>query len=359
MAILLKQYFPTVAVTVFEQNPRGATFGFGVVFSDRALDFMQADAPALFNLIAPVMQSWENMTLSLPARDVILDGVGFSAIGRLQLLELLEGHAAKLGVQVMHDCTITDLTELRGDLVIGADGVNSIVRESNPNLFEPSVSYSRNRFAWFGVAKRFDTLTQTFIETPCGPMNAHHYRYTANESTFIVECSDETWRAHGFDKLNQVESAAKCTALFEKPLEGAELVTNASEWRVFPHLWCERWVSGTKVLLGDAAHTAHFSIGSGTRLAMEDAIALVSALRHAANLEAGLGAYERSRQPIARKIVDAARASADWYEDFGAIMKLPALEFAKRYLMRSGRLNVDQLRKLAPRFMSEYDVACH
>lgn len=357
-AILIKKTFPNVSVRVIERNPKGATFGFGVVFSDRALDFMQADAPELLALISPDMERWSDMRLSLQGVTVTLDGVGFSAVGRVQLLNRLQQCAHDLGVSVQYETELQDIGTLQADLIIGADGIQSRVREADPIAFSTNISHFNNRFAWFGAQVPFDTLTQTFIETSIGPLNAHHYRYSPEMSTFIVECNPETWQAYGFSQMSEAQSAACCSALFSETLKDTSLVTNRTQWRRFPRLWCDRWVSGNRVLIGDAAHSAHFSIGSGTRLAMEDSIALIKALVRNNVLEDALQDYQKTRQPIAKKIVDAANHSASWYDTFPTKMKLSPLEFAKDYLMRSGRIELDKLRKLSPRFMAQYDAAC-
>ena len=355
-AILMRRLLPQVELRVSEQNPAGATFGFGVVFSDQALDFLKADDPETHDLVTPHMERWRNMTLNHPQGQVTLDGVGFSAIGRLELIEILRARARALGVEIRFDSPVISLDEFDADLVVGADGLNSLVRRSHEAGFEPVLEHFTNHFAWFGATIPFDTLTQTFIETRNGPMNAHHYRYAPDRSTFIVECGDEVFRAWGFGEMDEAESAALCSSLFAETLGGTALVTNRSMWRQFPRLWCRKWVSGRKVILGDAAHTAHFSIGSGTRLAMEDAIALVRSLAGNDDVDAALAAYERERQPIARKIVDAANTSARWYESFGEKMKLARLDFAFDYLTRSGRIDMDRMRKLSPQFMARYEA---
>ena len=355
-AILLKSRFPAASIRVTERNAADATFGFGVVFSDRALDFLQADDPQTHALITPLMERWRNITLSIEGEEVVLDGIGFAAVARLQLLRILQKRALALDVELRFEQEIDSLDGSDADLVIGADGLNSLVRNSCEAAFEPQLEYFDNHFAWFGVERPFETLTQTFQRDGVGAMNAHHYRYTPAMSTFIVECDAASYRAHGFDGMDERQSAALCSRLFEATLDGRPLLTNHSRWRRFPRLWCRRWVAGNRVLLGDAAHTAHFSIGSGTRLALEDAIALVNALDSDAGLEDALRGFEQTRQPVARKIVDAANRSARWYDDFAAHLELPPLEFAYRYLGRSGRLDRARLRLLAPAFMARYEA---
>lgn len=353
-AILIRRLLPQVRVRITEQNPEGATFGFGVVFSDQALEFLKADDPDTHDLVIPHMERWQNMTLNLPQESVTLDGVGFTAIGRLELIEILKDRARALGVPIRFDTQVERVEDLEADLIIGADGLNSLVRNTLADGFKPTIEHFDNHFAWFGAAIPFDTLTQTFIETDNGPLNAHHYRYSPDQSTFIVECEDATFKAFGFDSMDENESARLCSDLFKDVLQGTQLITNKSMWRQFPRLWCESWISGRHVLLGDAVHTAHFSIGSGTRLAMEDAIALVQALAEYDDVDEALASYQRSRPPIARKIVDAANTSASWYETFGVKMDLSPMDFAHDYLMRSGRMTEERLTKTAPEFAAKY-----
>lgn len=353
-AILIRLLLPHVDVRVSEQNPEGATFGFGVVFSDKALEFLKADDPATHDLLLPHMERWKNMTINLPDGSVTLDGVGFTAIGRLELIDILKDRARALGVPIRFNTQINSLAELEADLVIGADGLNSLVRRSLEDRFRPSVEYFQNHFAWFGALVPFDTLSHTFLETPNGPVNAHHYRYAPDRSTFLVECEHPTFKAFGFEAMGEEESARVCSELFKDTLKGTQLVTNKSMWRQFPRLWCENWVAGRYALLGDAVHTAHFSIGSGTRLAMEDAIALVHALADHDDVDDALAAYQAKRPPIARKIVDAANTSAQWYESFGEKMRLSPLDFGHDYLMRSGRMTEERLHQIAPGFAAAY-----
>ncbi len=355
-AILLRRFMPELSVRVTEQNPRDATFGFGVVFSDEALNFLKADDPETHDLMTPKMERWHNMTLNHPDGQVVLDGVGFSAVGRLQLNEILSHRAKVLGAELRYSHPITSLDELDGDLIVGADGLNSLVRRSHEPSFDVSIEHFENHFAWFGAHKPFDTLTQTFVRTEKGAFNAHHYRFSPTKSTFIVECGADTYKAYGFDSMDEDESAHVCAQIFRDTLDGTPLITNKSMWRNFPRLWCDRWYSGNCVLLGDAAHTAHFSIGSGTRLALEDAIALVQSLRTHDDLETALASYDAERRPIAKKLVSAANTSANWYDGFAEKMALAPLDFALDYLMRSGRMDMDRARQIAPEFMARYDL---
>ncbi len=357
-AILLKSTMPALHVRVSEQNPADATFGFGVVFSDQALDFLRSDDAETHALITPHMQTWRNMTLSLQGEPVTLDGIGFSSLGRLQLLQLLQQRARQLGVEMRFEHTADSIAEVEAnaDLVIGADGLNSLLRRGNESAFEARMDYFANHFAWFGTTRVFDTLTQTFLRSEQGVFNAHHYRYSPQMSTFIVECDQQSFDAYGFADMNELESAGVCEHLFAETLQGAPLLTNKSHWRQFPRLWCDNWVVGKRVIIGDAAHTAHFSIGSGTRLALEDAIALSTALQQQDDLHSALQDFQARRQPIARKIVDAANTSAAWYDDFRGKMSLPAMEFAFSYLTRSGRVDLQRLRQLSPAFIADYEA---
>jgi 2-polyprenyl-6-methoxyphenol hydroxylase-like FAD-dependent oxidoreductase len=342
---------------VTEQNPAEVTFGFGVVFSDQALDFLQADDPETYALITPLMERWSDMSLSLQGECVILDGIGFAAIGRLRLLQLLQQRAVDLGVELRFGLAIDsiDELELQADLVVGADGLNSVVRSSCPMEFGVELEYFDNHFAWFGAPRSFETLTQTFIRSEHGVFNAHHYRYSPQMSSFIVECDPDSYVAQGFASKNERESAETCAQLFRETLGGAPLLINKSVWRRFPRLWCDNWVHGKRVILGDAAHTAHFSIGSGTRLAFEDAIALIKALRDHDDRDFALAQFQQLRQPIVRKIVDAANTSASWYDGFRERMELAPLDFAFDYLTRSGRVDMERLRGISPEFISRYE----
>jgi len=240
------------------------------------------------------------------------------------------------------------------DLIVAADGLNSLVRRSFEGDFGTSLSYSSNKFVWYGTSKRFDTLSQTFVKTDHGAFNAHHYRYSPTMSTFLVECDHATWQAYGFAYKDAEQSQGICEEIFADTLGGRSLVSNKSVWRNFPWIWNEHWSFKNMVLIGDALHTAHFSIGSGTRLAIEDAIALVKALESDAHLATALHRYQAERKPIVQKLVDAARTSASWYEHFAEHMKLDLMDFAYSYITRSGRIDDSRLRAMSPAFMTRY-----
>jgi 2-polyprenyl-6-methoxyphenol hydroxylase-like FAD-dependent oxidoreductase len=356
-AYLWKKRHPDANIDLFEQNAAGATWGFGVVFSEQALEFLRADDPETVDAIAPRMESWKNITLHLRGESVAIDGVGFSSIGRLELLTILQQRARAAGVTLHYDTLIESINQLTGyDLIVAADGLNSLVRRSFEPEFGASVSYSANKFAWYGTTKRFETLSQTFVETERGAFNAHHYRYSPDMSTFLVECDPATWQRYGFADKTVEQSQAICERVFASTLDGHPLKSNKSVWRNFPWIWNERWSSGNKVLIGDALHSAHFSIGSGTRLAIEDAIALVRALEAERDIPEALARYQADRKPIVQKLVTAARTSADWYEKFPEHMKLDLIDFAYSYITRSGRIDDARLRTMSPGFMARYDL---
>ena len=357
-AYLWKRRHPDAEIELFEQNPAGATWGFGVVFSEQALEFLRADDPETIDAIAPRMESWKNITLNLRGESVEIDGVGFSSIGRLALLTILQERVRAVGVAPRFDKMIQSVDELEGyDLIVAADGLNSLVRRSLERQFGASVSHSTNKFAWYGTTKPFATLSQTFVATDRGTFNAHHYRYAPDMSTFLVECNAATWQAYGFEHKTIEESQAVCQQVFSETLCGHPLVSNKSVWRNFPWIWNERWSHNNLVLIGDALHSAHFSIGSGTRLAIEDAIALTRALEADADVSAALARYEAERKPIVKKLVTAARTSADWYEHFPVHMKLDLMDFAYSYITRSGRIDDARLRAMSPMFMARYEAS--
>jgi 2-polyprenyl-6-methoxyphenol hydroxylase-like FAD-dependent oxidoreductase len=357
-AYLIKKRRPAAAITLVEQNPAGATFGFGVVFSDRALDFLRDDDPETHALVTPAMQTWTDLTINHRGEAIRIDGIGFAAIGRLKLLKLLQQRLASVGVTPRYETTMRDAPDPADyHLIIAADGVNSIIRAAHAE-FGTTISPLANKFVWYGTTKSFPTLTQTFVRTRDGHFNAHHYRYAADMSTFIVECDAPTWQRAGFAGMSEADSRQACEAIFAATLDGHPLVTNRSLWRNFPNVWNDRWHDRNIVLVGDALRTAHFSIGSGTRLALEDVIALVRALdANDFDVAKALPAYQAARRPVVEKLVGAANASAAWYESFAQHMELPPWDFAWSYIQRSGRIDPEKLRSVAPHFVAGYEAS--
>jgi 2-polyprenyl-6-methoxyphenol hydroxylase-like FAD-dependent oxidoreductase len=353
-ALLIKRRFPDWRVNVFEQNPPDATFGFGVVFSLNALAFLERDVPDFHEQLICRLESWPMQRIVHRDERVDIDGNGFSAIGRLELNQFLQESCAKGGVEIEYHRVISALDEVQGcDLLVGADGANSFVRRALEGEFAPQLQWLTNRFAWYGTEQTFECLSLTFRANADGSFVAHHYRHGPQMSTFVVECDEATWRRAGLDRMNDEESRAYCERVFAADLGPHPLVSNKSIWRQFPLLRTRRWHVGNAVLLGDALRTVHFSIGSGTRLAFEDAIALDRAFAEAeSDVPHALAAFERERRPIVDKIVTAANASSFWYERLPEKMKLQPWELAYDYMKRSGRMTDERLGELSPRFMA-------
>jgi benzoate-CoA ligase family protein len=358
-ALLAKRRRPDAHVQVFEQNAADATFGFGVVFSHGALGFLERDAPAMHATLARVMETWPIQRIVHRGIAVDIDGNGFCAIGRLALLGLLQRECADAGVAIGFGTTIDSLDRFAGfDLVVAADGVNSRLRSLHDSALGPRTEWLTNKFVWYGTTTPFECLTLTFRENGHGAFVAHHYRYAPDRSTFIVECDAATFRRAGLGTMDDAASRAYCEAVFAPDLAGNPLISNRSIWRNFPLLSNARWSAGKVVLIGDALRTGHFSIGSGTRLAFDDAIALDRALGEAGDdVPRLLAAFERERRPVVEKLVAAANSSSYWYERMADKMALAPVELAYDYMARSGRVDDARLTGMAPRFMREVEAA--
>jgi 2-polyprenyl-6-methoxyphenol hydroxylase-like FAD-dependent oxidoreductase len=353
-ALLMKRARPRDEITVMEQNPRDATFGFGVVFSQGALEFLARDEPAMHAKLSAAMESWPIQRIVHRDVKVDIDGNGFSAIGRLKLLQILQDECESAGVRLRFQKAVTDVPE-GFDLVVGADGLNSVVRSKLP--FQPKVELLTNKFVWYGTTQVFECLTLTFRESDHGPFVAHHYRYSPRMSTFLVECEAATWQRAGLEGTTDAESRAYCEEVFKKDLDGKPLVSNKSIWRNFPLLFNEKWTCANVVLIGDALRTGHFSIGSGTRLALDDAIALARAFDVAGDdVARALAEFERQRRPVVEKLVAAANLSSYWYERLSEKMALDPWQLAYDYMTRSGRMTKERLRQEAPQFMRNLEA---
>jgi 2-polyprenyl-6-methoxyphenol hydroxylase-like FAD-dependent oxidoreductase len=357
-SLLAKRRHPSWRIEVAEQNPEGATYGFGVVFSDGALAFLERDEPQLSNIMQAPMERWPMQRIVHRDERVDIDGNGFSAIGRLALQEILQKLCRKAGVTIAYGRAVTSLDELAGaDVVVGADGSNSLVRAALQARFQPKIELLTNRFAWYGTTQPFDCLTLTFRGNEHGAFVAHHYRHARAMSTFVVECDEATWQKAGLGRMDDAQSRAYCGGVFAPDLDGHPLVSNKSLWRQFPLLSNRSWFSGKFVLIGDALRTVHFSIGSGTRLAFEDAIALDRAFGEAGeDVPRALAAFERERRPVVEKLLAAANASSYWYERFPEKMREAPWRLAYDYMTRSGRMTDDRLREQAPKFMRRVEA---
>ena len=359
-ATLMKRSDPGHDVAVFERGPRDATWGFGVVFSDRALEFLRADDEATYRLLMPLMETWPNLTIAHSDTRIPIAGNGFAAVGRLELLNALEAQAESLGVRLVFGRGIASLDDpaLAGaDLVVAANGAFSWVRDENKDKFGTETDLRTNRFIWYGTSKVFDSLSLTFRTTEHGVFCAHHYRYSPRMSTFLVEVTNATWRRAGFADMSEADTIRHCERVFARDLDGEPIRSNKSFWRQFPAISNRQWSFGNVVLMGDALRTAHFSIGSGTRLAMEDAIALWKALRDAGSLPEALALYQERRLPPMKKIWDAANVSIRWYEGMDTLMALPAVDFAYSCMTRTGRVDHAEVRRRDPGLAAAYEAA--
>jgi len=353
LAISMKLRDPAHQVEVFERNPPGVTFGWGVVFSDLTVDNITLNDPVSAQAITDEFARWDDIAVHIGGETVTSGGHGFIGIGRKRLLEILQARARELGVALRFEaeCDPADPKWRDYDLVIAADGANSRFRDADADAFGVDVDVRLNKFVWLGTSKVFDAFTFAFEETEHGWIWAHAYRFAPDCSTFIVECSEETWRGFGFDRMSQDESIAACEQLFAKYLDGHGLQSNASHlvgsaaWLNFKRLKCERWSHGNVILLGDAAHTAHFSIGSGTKLALEDAIKLAEVLnRPGLALEDALDEYQAERNLEVLKLQNSARNSTEWFETLGRYLHFEPLQFAYSLLTRSQRISHENLR---------------
>jgi 2-polyprenyl-6-methoxyphenol hydroxylase-like FAD-dependent oxidoreductase len=356
LARSLKRHDPSCDIAIVEQNPAGATYGFGVVFSSTALDFLERSDPAALTELKAQMQVWDGMTIAHRGEIVPIDGGGYAGIERLALLRTLARLCESAGVAIHYDRRVDDLADFAdADLIVGADGTNSLVRSAHDAAFATQRSELDNRFCWFGTATPFATHGLTFKTHRGGHFVAHHYRYKPNMSTFLVECDAATWTHTGLDVMDGTARKAYAETIFADELEGRPLIENNSVWRRFPVVHAERWHTGPIVLLGDALRSAHYSIGSGTRLAIDDAIALTGAIVDAPSIAAGLELYEERRRPPVERFREAARRSYTWYEGLPEKMQLAPLDLVYDFMQRTGRMDEARLRRDSPHFMERYE----
>jgi len=353
-SILLKKQDPAHDIVVYERNRPYDTFGWGVVFSDQTLENLAGADEASKQDILDAFAHWDDIDVQYKGRSITSGGHGFCGIGRKRLLNILQDRARDLGVRLEFEAEIeTDDITTRfadADMIIACDGLNSKVRTRWADHFRPSIDVRKNKFVWLGTTRMFDAFTFIFKKTEHGWFQVHAYRYDRDHSTFIVETREETWKAHGLDVGDADETVRFCTELFAEELDGHPLLTNmrhlrSSQWISFPRITCDTWVKDNIVLMGDAAHTAHFSIGSGTKLALEDAIALARAVEaHPGDVRAALTAYEDERKIEVLKIQAAARNSTEWFENVSRYENLEPEQFVYSMLTRSQRISHENLR---------------
>ena len=361
LALLLKRLDTGHDVVVFERNRPYDTFGWGVVFSDQTLGNLQAADARTHAEIVDSFCRWDNIDVHFRGRTITSGGHGFCGIGRKRLLNILQHRCEQLGVKLIFETEVGDVGAFDCDLIVASDGVNSTLRSRHGDAFRPSVERRKCRYIWLGTHRLFDAFTFAFEETPWGWFQAHAYRFDAETSTFIVETPESVWRAAGIDRMTTEESVAFCERLFAPYLGGHRLLTNArhlrgSAWINFLRIVNERWIcdSGRTpiVLLGDAAHTAHFSVGSGTKLAIEDAIALAHASQANTDLMAALRSYQAERSIEVIKIQNAARNSTEWFENVERYGHLEPEQFAYSLLTRSQRISHENLRLRDRRYVT-------
>ena len=349
-AILMKKAFPEAAIVVHERNKADDTFGFGVVFSDETLgNFEAADEPT-YREIRRLFRYWGDIETHLGDEVVRSTGHGFCGMSRRRLLQVFHARCRELGVELRFESDVVDDSTVQADLVVACDGINSAVRARHADHFQPSLDWRKCKFTWLGTTLPMDAFTFWFERTEFGVFQVHAYPFEEGLGTFIVECTEEAWRAAGLDKADEAATIAFCERVFARKLGGHKLVANRSIWRTFPTVRCGAWTKGNLVLIGDAAHTAHFSIGSGTKLAMEDAIALRDAfVRHGVqDVPATLAKYEEERKTEVLKLQKAAQTSLEWFENSARYMDQDPVEFTFNLMTRSKRITYENLRKRDP-----------
>ncbi|ABM38913.1 bifunctional salicylyl-CoA 5-hydroxylase/oxidoreductase [Polaromonas naphthalenivorans] len=371
--LLMKRQDPAHRITVVERNRPFDTFGWGVVLSDQTLGNLQAADPVSAKLIGDAFNHWDDVEMFFKGRSVRSGGHGFCGIGRKRLLNILQDRCLDLGVELEFETDVQDdqaiAAQYQADLVIASDGLNSRIRSRYADTYRPDVELRNCRFVWLGTRKTFDAFTFAFEQTEHGWFAAHAYTFDASTSTFIVETPEAVWKAHGLDRMSQQDGIAFCERLFARYLDGHALMNNATHvrgsaiWIRFPRVVCERWVhfesiDGRRVpivLMGDAAHTAHFSIGSGTKLALEDAIELARCLAAQPGLDAALQAYEAVRSVEVLKIQNAARNSTEWFENVNRYSGLEAEQFFYSMMTRSQRISHENLRVRDAAWLQGYE----
>ncbi|HEX4748693.1 MAG TPA: bifunctional salicylyl-CoA 5-hydroxylase/oxidoreductase [Bryobacteraceae bacterium] len=363
-SILVKKTNPDWQITVIERNRADNTFGWGVVFSDKTMDgFKEAD-PDTHSAITGAFRHWDDIDVFFKRSKITSSGHGFCGIARIKLLDILQRRASALGVKLVFETEVTDPDEYVSDfdLVVASDGVSSVTRRKYDDIFRPNIQVRRNRFIWLGTKKKLDAFTFDIRETKWGWFILHAYRFDEDWSTFIVETPEKNWLRAGIDRMDVQESTTLCESIFAERLDGNTLVSNAKHlsgsavWLKFRRILCEKWYHKNIVLIGDAAHTAHFAIGSGTKLAMEDAIALSRVLSTCPNTAQSLQRYQEERETEALKLQSAARNRMEWFEDIERYVHLDSPQLAYSLLTGSQRIGHENLRVRDPKYVESIET---
>jgi len=358
-AILMKKADPKHQVTIYERNGPDDTFGWGVVFSGKTLANLRAADEESHAAITNQFEAWDNVDIVHRDEKISIHGNSFSGIARLQLLKILQHRAEQLGVEVVFRTEIADMETLRSqcDLLVAADGVNSGVRSRYAEQLQPSLDVRAHRYIWYGTNQLFHGLTLTFRENEDGVFAAHSYKFNKTTSTFIVECDPETSRRANLEAKSDEETRRYIAKVFERDLAGHPLLSNNSKWINFVLVKNANWFFENLILLGDALHTAHFSIGSGTKLAMEDAIALAECFQTTSDVTKVLSKFTEVRRPVIEDYQAAAFESMVWFENAAKYVSLAPIDLAFSAMMRSGRVSYEDLKKRAPEFIERYEAA--
>jgi anthraniloyl-CoA monooxygenase len=356
-AILMKQANAGHKITIYERNGPDDTFGWGVVFSGKTLATLRQADEASHAEITRNFEAWDNVDVVHHKQKISIHGNSFSGIARLRLLKILQQRCEQLGITVNFHCEIADVATVQrdSDLLLGADGVNSLIRESFKQSFQPNLSSRPNRYIWYGTNQLFHGLTLTFRESPAGVFAAHSYKFDQTTSTFIVECDRQTWNSAGFAEKSDEETRAYLAEVFALDLHSHPLLSNNSKWVNFVLVKNGRWSFENVVLLGDALHTAHFSIGSGTKLAMEDAISLKQCFDETSDVGIALRRFEEVRKPIIEDYQAVAYESMVWFENARQYMHLDPTALAYSLMTRSKRIDYQTLKRRDPAFIAAYE----
>lgn len=356
-AILMKKANADHDITIHERNGPDDTFGWGVVFSGRTLANLREADEASHAAITRDFQAWDNVDVVHRDEKISIHGNSFSGIARIRLLNILQARCEELGIAIRFRNEIADVVSLRHecDLLVGADGVNSSLRQAFADHFQPNLSVRPNQYIWYGTDQLFHGLTLTFRETPAGVYVAHSYKFDERTSTFIIECDSQAWANAAFQTMSDDETRTYLGNVFARDLNGHNLLSNNSKWINFLLVKNTNWTFGNVVLLGDALHTAHFSIGSGTKLAMEDAISLAQSFQTTATVPQALREFETKRKPVIEDYQAAAHESMLWFENARDYMQLTPIELAYVLMTRSGKVDHETLKRRDPAFIEAYE----